>query len=479
MESKKVYDFSFDKVRDQVARALRRHDAQGTVADVVGLSGLPRYQVEQVLPAVVSDCRGQMAVTESGEILYRFPQGLTNPRKGFFRRFLTGAGKVLRALFKAWIVVMLVGYFILFLLILVAALLISIGASIAKRNDDRDDSGGGFLAMYSVTRLVEFFVLLWLYSGDPDQRVRRQRKPFHKAVFEFVFGVEDKPEIREKAERKAFVALVRRNKGTVSLEELMALTGKARGEADGFISRLMLEFEGEPRVSDAGTLNFFFPGLLKTSGDVGTAPNLPDRPLIPFTRNPGKTNGWIGFFNGFNILFGGYFLAFGLQGVDAVRASGDSLGILYVIATGLLSAFSGLTMAAAQGWILGVLGVVPVVYSAFFFGIPLLRRWRERRKNRQIQTDNLRRRVAGKALERPSEVRLDEVEPSQPLVLKEQLLRDLAGDRPVDVLGVNPVVYSVPELEREIRDLAQIRKNTDLSKLAIGKVVFDTEDRLE
>jgi len=87
--------------------------------------------------------------------------------------------------------------------------------------------------------------------------------------------------------------------------------------------------------------------------------------------------------------------------------------------------------------------------------------------------------VAGKALERPAEIRLDEVEPSQPLPLKEGLLRDLAGDRPVDVLGVNPVVYSVPELEREIKDLAAIRKNTDLSKLAIGKIVFDTEDRIE
>jgi hypothetical protein len=479
METKKVYDFSFDKVRDQVARAFRRHGNQGTVADVVGLSGLPRYQVEQVLPAVVSDCRGQMAVTESGEVLYRFPQGVTNPQKSWFKRVLSGTGKVLRALFKVWIVVMLVGYFILFLLILLTALIVSIGASLAKRNDDRDDSGGGLLAMYSVTRLIEFFVLLWLYSGDPEQQFRKKRKPFHRAVFEFVFGVEDKPEVREKAERKAFVALVRQNKGTVSLEELMALTGRARGDADGFISRLMLEFEGEPRVSESGTLNFFFPGLLKTSGDTGRLPSLPDKQLIPFTRNPAKTNGWIGFFNGFNILFGGYFLAFGLQGLDAVRSSHDSFGVLYALTVGLLSAFGGLSMTSAESWVLGVLGVVPVVYSAFFFGIPLVRRWRERQKNRRIQTDNLRRRVVAKALEKPTEIRLDQVEQSEPLPVKEGLLRDLAGDRPVDINGLNPVVYSIPELQREIQDLIEIRKTTDLSKLAIGKIVFDSEDRLE
>lgn len=478
MEPKKVYDFSFDKVRGQVTRALRQHGNSGTVADVVGLSGLPRYQVEQVMPAVVSDCRGQLAVTESGEILYRFPQGLSNPKTSWFRRFVSGAGKVLRVLFKVWIVIMLVGYFVLFVLILLAALVLSIVASQTRRNDDRDD-GGGLLAMLSVTRLIEFFVLLWLYSGDVEQRVQKKRKPFHRAVFEFVFGVEEKPEIRERAERKAFVALVRQNKGTVSLEELMALTGKARGEADGFISRLMLEFDGEPRVSDAGTLNFFFPGLLKTSGDAGRAPNLPDRQPIPFTRNPKKTNGWIGFLNGFNIVFGAYFLAFGLQGYQAAVNSNDMLSILYVLATALLSGFGHMTMAAAEGWILGVLGVVPVLYSGFFFGIPLVRRWREKRKNRQIAIDNLRKRVALKVLDKPTDIRLDQVGSSEPQTLKEGLLRDVAGDRSVDVRGVDPAVYAVPDLQREIADLAQIRKNTDVSKLAIGKVVFDSEDRIE
>lgn len=478
METKKVYDFSFGKVRDQVARALRRHGNKGTVADVVGLSGLPRYQVEQVMPAVVSDCRGQLAVTESGEVLYRFPQGLSNPKKSWLNRLASGTAAVLRALFKAWIVVMLVGYFVLFVVLLVAALIVSIGASMTRRNDDRDD-GGGFLAAYSVGRLVEFFVLLWLYSGDPEQRRRKARKPFHKAVFEFVFGVAEKPEVRETDERKAFVGLVRQNQGTVSLEEVIALTGRARGDADGFISRLMLEFEGEPRVSDAGTLNFFFPGLLLTSGQPVRPYLLSDKPLIPFTRNPKKTNGWIAFLNGFNILFGGYFLLFGLQGVDAVRGSGDSLGALYVIVTGLLSAFGSLTMTSAETLVVGVLGVVPTLYSALFFGIPLVRRWREKRKNRRIQIDNLRRRVAAETLAKPTEIRLDQVAPSEPLTVKEGLLRDVAGDRNVDVLNVNPVVYSIPDLQREIEDLSEIRRKTDVSKLAIGKVIFDSEDKIE
>jgi len=487
--TKKVYDFAFDKVRDQVASALRRHENKGTVADVVGLSGLPRYQVETVLPAVVSECRGQMAVTESGEILYKFPQGVSNPERSLGNKLLKATGKVLKALFKAWIVVMLVGYFVLFVAVLVIALLVSIALSFAKR-DDRDDSGGGIFGFFLVTRVMEFFLLLWLYSGDPYERQQKKRKPLHKAVFEFVFGVEEKPEVRAKMERKAFVSLVRRHKGTVSLEEVMALTGKGRAEADAFISRLMLEFDGEPRVTDSGTLNFFFPGLLKTSGTPERPYILLDREPIPFTRNPGKTNNWIIFLNGFNIVLGAYFLAFGLQGVQAVQATHDSLSLVYLITVAVLASIGNLSLTTANGWITGVLGVVPVVYSAFFFGVPLVRYLREKTKNLKIRIDNFRRKLVAAVLDRPNEIRLDQVEPDnernapgkpgpERVALKETLLRDLAGERSVEVISTDPMTFAVPDLEREKKDLEDVRKNTDLSKLEIGKIVFDTEDKLE
>jgi hypothetical protein len=488
--TKKVYDFPFDQVRTQVTSALKKHGNRGTVADVVGLSGLPKHQVEAVLPAVVADCRGQMAVTESGEILYKFPQGLSNPERSLGKKLLHWTGKALAALFKAWILVMLVGYFVLFVVILLVALIASIALSFMRRDDDRDGAEiGGFLGGMMVSRILEFFLVLWLYSGDPYERQQKKKKPFYKAVFEFVFGVEDKPEVRAKMERKAFVSLVRRNNGTVSLEELMALTGKSRAEADAFVSRLMLEFEGEPRVSDQGTLSFFFPGLLLTSGAADRPYILADQPLIPFTRNPSKTNNWIIFLNGFNIVFGIYFLAFGLQGVDRVVAAGDNLSFVYLVMVALVTAFGHVTESSANFWITTVLGIVPALYSAFFFGIPLVRRWREGIKNLAVKTANLRRRVVAAALGRPLEIRLDQVEsdselsapgkPADRLALKESLLRDLAGDRSIEVKSSSPLVYAVPDLEREKSDLEQIRRTTDLSKYAIGKVVFDTEERIE
>src|SRR6185369_9552907 len=108
-----------------------------------------------------------------------------------------------------------------------------------------------------------------------------------------------------------------------------------------------------------GTLYFFFPELLKTSLGAGRPYELPDRELIPFSRNPQKTNNWIIGLNLFNLVFSGYFLAFGLQGIDAVRTAGDNLGILYVVTTAIVVGLSNLTVAAAEAWIVGVLVVIP------------------------------------------------------------------------------------------------------------------------
>lgn len=488
--TKKVYDFPFDQVRDQVAGAFRRTNLQGTVADVVAQSGLPKHQVETVLPALVADCRGHMAVTESGDILYKFPQGLSNPDKSLGKKLLKWTGKALAALFKVWIMVMLVGYFVLFILILLASIAISIAMSAAKRGEDRDDSGGGIMGFYLVTRVIEMFVLIWLYSGDPYDRQLKKRKPFHKAIFEFVFGVEDRPEAWGKQERKAVISFVRQNKGSISLEELMAVTGRPRAEADVLMSRLMLEYEGEPRVSDEGTLHFFFPELLKTSLGPGRPYELPLRETIPFTRNPPKTNHWIIGLNAFNLVFSAYFLGFGLQGFEAIQSGGDTLGLVYIITTALLASVGNLSLAAAEFWVMGILGVVPLVYSAFFFGIPLVRRWREGLKNLKIKTDNLRRKIVRAVLAQPQAVRLDQVQPASEAeapgkpgpereAIKEAALRDLAGERSLDVVSTEPLVYAVPELEREKHDMDKVRKATDLSKLALGKVVFDTQDRLE
>jgi hypothetical protein len=146
-KSQKITEFSADRVEQQLIAALKKNQGSATVADLVGLTGLPKYQVQTMLPVVVNAYRGHMQVTESGEVIYRFSQGYTNQNKGLaatwrrtIKKVLQITALILKAVFKAWIVVMLVGYFALFVFILIASVVISIALSFARKDDDRDDS---------------------------------------------------------------------------------------------------------------------------------------------------------------------------------------------------------------------------------------------------------------------------------------------------------------------------------------------------
>ncbi|NNM67197.1 MAG: hypothetical protein HKM06_04195 [Spirochaetales bacterium] len=479
----KIYDFPFERVKNQVAGAFRKTGLQGTVADVLTVTGLPKYQVETVLPAVVADCRGQLKVTDSGEILYHFPKGMASQsRKTLWHRFVDWLAKAGTFLFKIWIVVMLIGYFVLFVALIVIALLVSVAVS-ASRRDDRDSGDGeGLLGLFAVSRIVEFVMLLWMYSGDPVIRTQKKKKPFYKAVFEFVFGAERDPATWGKIERKAVLAWVRKNKGTITLEELIQMTGKSREEANAFVSRLLLEYEGEPMVSDDGTLYYAFPSVMTTSSSEVHDYRLPEQELIPFTRNPSKTNGWIIFFNGFNAVLSLYFLAGSLGGLQAR----DALSFLYRVVEALGVAGGG-TAASVNSGIFWGLGIVPAVYSLLFFGIPALRRWKEAQLNRGIQTNNLRRKVAALTLASPRSIDLAQVQPDSERnapgkigpereALKEALLQDFASPRSVEVTekAKGGYLFAVPEFERELLDVQKVRQAIDPSKFALGKVVYDS-----
>lgn len=476
--AKKVYDFPFEQTKNQVARAFRKLDGQGTVADVISRTGLAKYQVEKVVPAVVDECGGQLRVTDSSEVLYYFPQGVVNRKtgwRGFWKEASAVAGKVLASLFKIWIVVMLVGYFSLFLLLFLVAVVAAIALSFAKRDDrDSDSSGLGF---YFVAKLFEWFILIWLYSGDAGlRRDKKARKPFYKAVFNFVFGVEGFKAEREQAEKKALISLIQHRQGLVTVDEVMGLTGASRAEADAVLSRFMLEFEGDVQVSEGGVLYYSFPELLKTSQKAG-AVQLPPAPLIPFSGNEGRTNGWIIFFNAFNALFGGYYLYFGL-----LAAPGAPGSLLFDL-VGVLAAQSGLGLGRVS--LALILGAVPFAFSLTFFGIPLWRRFKESAENWQIKLRNFRRKLVNFVRRQPQAVALSRLDPesetempvkklSQLPQKKEELLRELADGRNLEVEQQgSELVFKLEALAREEAELTALRQKKGPA-FQLGGTVFDS-----
>jgi hypothetical protein len=493
----KVYDFPMARVEDKLVSFLKTRRGESTVADMISATGLPKYQVEQAAKVALDEYAGRLKVTDSGELLYYFPAEMRSTFRGFgpglrrfWKSFTRGAVKVLSCLFKIWIVAMLVGYFVAFVAIGVLAIVASVAASAAGRggrDDRRGGGGGGFGGMYLAMQLLDLILRMWFWSSilGANQRQRRPRegRAFYKSVFGFVFGDGDLNQGWEEKERKHVISYIQGHKGVITLEELMGITGRESDDANALMNRLLLEYEGEPGVTDNGTLIYTFPELMRTSRgaqELGTVQlqTGPTRRPVPFSANKSRTNGWIMFFNAFNLLFGTYFLAISLtQGAAALAKTGP-----------FLYSFTGNLLQNAGIDPVGVLeiglGIVPVLFSIVFFLVPLFRRIRLSRQNEAIRREALRKEILGQIISSPVHVDAANVrplgsglDPRNFAAVARRLLERIAAQlkaEPVVKEGTNEFAYTFPELERELADLAAYRGSVDVSKYNVGKTVFDS-----
>jgi hypothetical protein len=499
----KVYDFPIAKVEDQLVSYLKKRKSASTVADMIAGTGLPKYQVEQAAKVVLDEYAGRLKVTESGELLYYFPAGMHNTTRGLgpsLRRFWKGftrvSARVLTLAFKVWIVAMLVGYFIAFVAIGLLAIVASFAASAASKGEGQGGGGGrggGFNGMYLGMRLLDLILRMWFWTSIfDDQRrggVRRAQKAkegraFYKSVFGFVFGEDDPNKGWEEAERRHIISYIRGHQGVITREELMALVGREGAEADALMNRLLREYEGEPGVTEDGTVIYSFPALMRTAesaraaGQAGLL-NPAMKQLVPFSANQKKTNGWIVFFNVFNLGFGSYFLANGLSGASLNPKVGP---FLYAFTGSLMAKFLGI---ADPALLLAIgLGAVPVVFSLLFFVVPLVRKLRLDRKNAEIRQETLRRRVLSHVLAFPSHVDSRDITPmgtrldprNFPAACKRILEKIAAalGAEPIPMEKEGEFAYRFKELEREQADLQAFRAGIDPSKYNLGKTVYDS-----
>ncbi|MBT3275013.1 MAG: hypothetical protein HN368_17795, partial [Spirochaetales bacterium] len=386
-QSTKIYDYNNQKVRRILQSTLQKSSRESSVADLVSRTGLPNYQVDQTLRTMLDENRGRLKATDSGELLYYFPEGFRNFKTGMkvrvarlLRRGVRSLTRAATYLFKMWIMVMLVGYFILFVVLLIAALIASIAGSAASQGNSRSRSrGGGFGTFFLTTRLLQLFVSLWFYSDGGrgrsgnrnwrrDFRTRgRNGRPLHQSVFAFVFGGEDPDKDRENYLKRTAIRFIQENKGVIAIDELIRLTGKTPEDANIMINDMLREYEGSPAVTEEGTVYYQFGSLMATTrSEFSAIPFTANRlEMKPFNDNPQKTNRWIAFFNGFNILFGTFFLYFSLN--PPIGLPIETLGVLprlYMIIGGFLSRLGDPT-----GFLLVGLGIIPVIFSLVFFAV--------------------------------------------------------------------------------------------------------------
>jgi hypothetical protein len=482
----------------KITEALKKRRRGAVTADIVAATGLPLAVVRELLPRAADEYSARLEVTESGEIRYSFPRGFVSRYRGFragLVRFFEKTGRAAKifaaGLFKFWIMVMLVGYFALFMLLALASLFI---AAAGRSSDSGGRRGGG--GLFVSAHIFDLIIRLWFYSEltkTTDSRYDRaggwtagkpRGRPLHRAIFSFIFGDGDPNGDWESREKKAFVAYVQANRGVISLPEYMAQSGLGPERAERELMARCSEFGGSPEVTEEGTIVYRFDELLlRTDPGDHSFPetSAPIRRLWKFSSNKKTMNIWFGLINTVNLIFGAYFL-FNVLHTGAIlsEAQAQASSYLYTL-TYMLSAHAVPNPLLLIG---AGLGLIPLVFSFLFWLIPGLRYFAEKKKNERIKLENLKKTGFGRIWSKPlglEEQDLDspvpECRPRNMAAARDRIIKDMGAHAIPDVeLGAqgNPV-YFFRELQREKEALEKYRAALKPGASTLGKTVFDSD----
>jgi hypothetical protein len=432
--------------------ALRGRGAKLTRADAIVASGLPEVEAERALTVLLKEYRSHLSATESGELLYEFDPTFARRDAISWRERSAAVGRQLwkgfTLLFKVAIVATLVGYFALFLAMMVAMIF-------ARSSSDRDDDrGGGF----------GFDGLFWFWGWNAGSggygygarqarfSARKARTPFYKRVFAFVFGP-PAPAIDALEDEKRLMAYVRAQRGRVAAVDLVRLMGWTFPRAEEEATRLMVDYGGEPEVTDDGVVVYTFKAVRRTAGpaEERTSPSWASERLEtapPLTGNEPETNGFIGLFNGFNLLAPFW----------------------------IVPAFESRLHVSLASWQF-LFRDFPLAFSALFFAVPAGRWIKERFEAARRRTRNDRRRLLGRIFSGSGARPREELAPTPALgALLDRELVSLGGDIAPEPDAQGRVLYTFPRIEEETAAVAAARAAAPGAERDAGLVVFSSAD---
>lgn len=480
--------------------------ADMTIADASAKSGLALWDAERALHALVSEYRGHLRVTQDGDLLFRFPTGLTKPwvTRTRLQSFAGAIGRgilgAMRFIVRAWISIVLIAYVLIFVAIL-------IGIAAARSGDSRDRGGGGGFGLAAVFFRFVFEALFWTfhpfspfavgYYGSPygssydspyrssnrgygaaypgfPQAEPEPKTPFYEKVNRFFFGPEA-PKVDPRETERTILAEIRAQKGRIGLADVMRVTGLPRDEADPLMSRLMLEYGGSVDVSEEGGIAYKFAEIRKTAQDpalatAGRPAPVWSKPAVatPLTGNGFGSNLLIVALNGFNLL-------------ASLWALGNHMTISRISL--LLKGVPWFKLPETGTAI--ALGVVPLVFSIALFALPLFRAIYQPFKARRAARENGRKAMLRAVLSNVgkkggvSEEELVDAwvqgagsAPDSKTISKEVVA--LGGDVDLDNADKG-VRYRFPDLELEAKAVEAEREAAAEDEARVGRIVFSSE----
>ncbi len=450
-------------LEERLASTIRALGGDVTAGDVASRSGLPLSEVESGMRRMLSLYKSHLDVDDDGNLRYRFDPAMTRrgarSTEALLHRLRKWAWGAFVFLFKAGIMVTLIGYTLLFVVILLTLAVAALGAMFSS---DSDSDGLGdllFLPLRLLAELLEF--VFWInFFSEPSSRRGRSRgrikrfherveKPFYQKIFDFVFGPQ--PERDPLAIHRAFASFVRANQGRVTAADWSSRSGQSLEDAERALTAALVRFGGDVEVDDDGQLVYTFDELRLTTKDAQNVDpfDAPDyiwyrqAKAPPLTGNPSSTNWWIGAFNAFNLVMS---------------------TVISFYAAGTL----GATLAFG-------LGFFPLVFSLLFFAIPAVRNLRHSRLEREAREENARRDAMRRIWE-STDGGIARAIPASQLhsLVRDELARDFDAEVEVDP-NTGALTYRFETLAAQ-RRAAEAARHDASREVVFGRSVFSSDE---
>ena len=282
-----------------IMKAVDNLNYRVTLGDVAAQAGLDIKAAEQGLLALATDASGHLQVSESGEIVYLFPNNFRSVlRNKFWRlRLREWWEKVWRILF--YLIRISFGILLILSIIIIMAAIAIIVISTNSNSEQNDSGGGGNNSNGRMVFLPQFgfnpYWFWWFDWGYYDQPYRyqhqkqrerqRDKSPlpgkenemnFLEAIFSFLFG-DGNPNYNLEEERwQAIATVIKNNQGAVVAEQIAPyLEDLGQGytlEYEEYILPVLTRFNGRPEVSPDGQIVYHFPELQTTAKEWHSQP---------------------------------------------------------------------------------------------------------------------------------------------------------------------------------------------------------------
>ncbi|MGA1410894.1 MAG: hypothetical protein ACO37W_14305 [Prochlorotrichaceae cyanobacterium] len=437
--------------RPAILKAVEQLGYRVTVGDVAVQSGLELERAQQGLVALASDAGGHLQVSETGEIVYLFPESLRTVllNKFWKLRVKESLGKVWQVSFYliriSFGVLLILS--ILLMLVAIVILIIAVNSQQGEKEKKRDSDGFGLDFLFRSNNLWNLWYIFHFsdhhrgarYSGNFSQNKKQKKKSKHQgkgsgsdlnfleAIFSFLFGDGNPNADLEERRWQSIGSIIRNHDGAIVAEQVapyLNAVSSPNQDSEDYVLPVLLRFNGYPEVADNGGIVYYFPELqvmAKEAEDKRVSPYLEEARWEFSQAGKGQLFLSIGL-GCFNLLLA-IVLGILLQG-EAIEELGGYLGFVQSIY-----------------WIL-------LIYALGFLGIPLLRFFVIQSRNLGVEVRNRKRQAQAEILR----------DPDPDLQQKITYARQFGAKQ---IIGAKDIAYSTEEdlLNQEVDRSEQVDRD--------------------